>query len=172
MKYILSAFIFCLINLNAYSQKLAQMAFSDGSTFSYFSFIVDQDILIRISDDGRLIEWGREIQSLRSDFYATKLEPYLGRVEYYEHESDSAIRGKVRSIGSISITYYRSYETETNVGKLRTIGSQLLDYYTSFENETIRGKLQFIGGFTLTYYPIYEDEGFRGKLKSLGSTAI
>jgi hypothetical protein len=164
--------LFLFFTINNYAQEVAQVTFSGGTTLSGISFVVDQDLLIRISDDGKIIGWGREILSLQSNQYARNLQPYLGRVEYYGKESDSAMVGKVKSIGTCNFTYYRSSDEATNVGKLRTVGKFLLDYYSNFENEAIQGKLRFIGGFILEYYPSYEDEGYRGKLKTFGSNAI
>ena len=158
--------------LGSYAQELAQVSFLGGSTFSYFTFVIDQDLLIRISDDGKILEWGREEQSIRSDNYAPKLRPYLGRVEYFGMDADSAYKGKIKSIGTCNFSYYSSYETKINTGKLRSIGRHILDYYTNFENEAFRGKINLVGSLLLQYYPSYEDEGFRGKLKTVGSTAI
>lgn len=172
MNRLLSVILVLFFTQISYTQELAQIRFSGGSTFSYFSFVVDQDVLIRISDDGKILEWGWEEQSIRSDNYAASLRPYLGRVEYFGMDADSAYRGKVKSIGTCNFSYYSSYETKTNTGKLRSVGRYILDYYTNFENEAIRGKISLIGSLLLQYYPSYEDEGFRGKLKTLGSTAI
>ena len=39
------------------AQQLRQITFSGASTLSYFSFITDQGVLIRVSEDGHLMEW-------------------------------------------------------------------------------------------------------------------
>jgi hypothetical protein len=164
---------FLLMFAVARSQELNQVSFSGGAVFSYFSLLTDGNLLIRISDDGKILEWGTEEQSLRnSNYYAPKLQPYPGRVEYYGPEADSVFRGKVRSIGSASITYYGVYENQYKVGKIRSIGRQLFDYYTNFNNKALNGKIEFIGSFRLDYYSSYENEAFAGKLKALGSTYI
>ncbi|MGQ0737726.1 MAG: hypothetical protein ACT4OJ_01580, partial [Bacteroidota bacterium] len=111
MKKILTACVFaCLLN-TLYSQELSQVCFSGDSTVSYLSLLTDREVQIRISEDGRVLEWGVEVQSFRSsNYYARRLQPYAGRVEYYGADADSVSRGKVRSIASSFITYYGATE--------------------------------------------------------------
>ena len=156
----------------AQSQKLSQVTFSGASTLSHFSLRTDQDVLIRISDDGKLMEWGSEVKALRSEYYAPKLQPFMGRVDYYGQETDSAFRGKVKGIGTTIITYYGSFEEPTRVGKIRSIGSASLDYYSHFENASVRGKLRTIGNHVFEYYSSFENEAFRGNLKSINNNRI
>lgn len=164
---------FLLLATSTFSQKLSQVTFSNGANLSYFSFLTDRNVLIRITDEGKMIEWGIEEMSLRSsEYYAPKLQPYLGRVEYFDKESDSAFRGKVKSIGTCAFTYYGHYEMDNKVGKLRTIGTVILDYYSDYENRILKGKLRFVGSNILEYYSVFEDVAFRGKLKSIGNTVI
>ncbi|MGZ5218842.1 MAG: hypothetical protein ACXWV6_08410 [Chitinophagaceae bacterium] len=173
MRKLLSALAFLLIGVCAWSQQLSQVTFSGASSLSYFTFITDQDILIRVSEDGKLMEWGTELRSERSsNYYAPKLQPFMGRVDYYSQEADTILRGKVKSIGTCMLTYYGSYEKDSKPGKLKSIGSAGLDYYTQFENAAFKGKLRFAGPLVLEYYPSLENEAFRGKLKSVGNTKI
>jgi len=174
MKKLVFAISFIFTGLCAWSQQLSQVTFSGASTLSYFSFLTDQNVLIRVSEDGKLMEWGSEVRSERSDnYYAPKLQPFMGRVEYYGPETtDSVYRGKVKSIGTCTITYYGAYEKDEKPGKLKSIGRATLDYYTQFENAAFKGKLRFAGSTILEYYPSLENEAFRGKLKSVGNTAI
>ena len=162
---------FCMITA---AQQLRQITFSGASTLSYFSFITDQNVLIRVSEDGNLMEWGTEIQSQRSDnYYAPKLQPFAGRVDYYGQETtDSTLRGKVKSIGTCAITYYGAQDKDDKPGKLKSIGRTLIDYYTQFENAAFKGKIKFAGTTLLQYYTSLENEAYRGKLKSIGATAI
>ena len=103
----------------AYSQQLSQVTFANGTNLTYISFLTDRNVLIRVTIEGKIIEWGTEERALRSpEFYNPKLQPYLGRVEYYDKESDSAFRGKVKSIGTCMITYYGSLEKDDKPGKL------------------------------------------------------
>lgn len=173
MKTFLAAVGIVLLSTSVRSQQLSQVTFSDASNLSYISIMIDQSVLIRLNTDGKILEWGSELQSMRSSaYYDPKLQPYLGRVEYWPAEADSAYRGKVKSIGTCNITYYSHYDEATKVGKIKSIGTLQLDYYTSFDNAAYRGKLRFIGASTLEYYSSLEDEALRGKLKTIGNTPI
>ena len=173
MRKLFSAIPFLLIGLCTYSQQLSQVTFSGAATLSYFSFLTDQDVLIRISPDGKLMEWGTELMSERSsNYYAPKLQPFMGRVDYYGPEADTIFRGKVKIIGTCSFTYYGAYEKDAKPGKLKSIGAVGLDYYTQFENAALKGKLRFAGTLVIEYYPSLENEAFRGKLKAVGNTRI
>jgi len=173
MRTIFTVIFFLVFITGTISQKLGQVTFSGGSTLSYISFITDQDVLIRVTDDGKVTEWGTELQSERSNnYYAPKLQQYMGRIEYYDAESDSAFTGKLKSIGTCSLTYYGSYEKDNKPGKLKSVGTLFLDYYSNFDNAVLKGKLRFIGNQILEYYSPTVDEAYRGKLKSIGNTSI
>src|SRR5262245_11290314 len=172
MRRLFTVIALSLLTSSAFSQKLSQVTISAGTTFSYFAFLTDQGILLRVTDDGKLSEWGTELLSERGNYYDQKLQPYLGRIEYYGQEADSAFRGKVRSIGTCNFTYYGHLDDVTRVGKLKSIGTLLLDYYTNFDNAAYRGKLRFIGSLVVEYYSLVDDEAYRGKLKSIGGSPI
>jgi hypothetical protein len=166
-------FLLFFINVfSAKSQQLAQVSFANGANLTSIALIADQNILIRLSDNGTIMEWGIEVMSDRFNYYAPKLQPYLGRVDYYGPEADSVSRGKVKSIGTCNITYYGEFEQADKIGKIRTIGTLIMDYYTHYENAALRGKLRFVGSLILDYYSSFENEAFRGKLRSVGSTII
>ena len=138
-----------LVNI-LFSQELSQVSFPGGSTLAYFSLLTDREVLIRISENGQVLEWGVEIQSFRSsNYYARQLQPYAGRVDYYGADADSVSKGKVRSIGSSVITYYGTTEAAWKVGKIRTVGSLLFDYFSNFDNKLQQGKIRFIGSLAL-----------------------
>jgi len=154
------------------AQQLGQVTFNNGSDLAYFSLRTDQAVLIRISPDGNVLEWGTELMSNRGNFYAPRLQPFMGRVEYYGPEADSVIRGKLKSIGTITLTYYGSYETEAKAGKLRTAGTLILDYYTHYDNALLKGKIRSIGNMNIDYYSSFDEEMLRGKLKSISNTFL
>jgi len=159
--------------LSTYSQELSQVTFSGGATLSSFSFITDQKVVIRVSGDGRVLEWGTDPGTGRYNYYTGKLQPYLGRVDYYgQAEFDSVLRGKVKSIGTCSLNYYSAFETKSKIGKIRSIGSVALDYYNTYENPINQGKLKSAGYITFDYYSSSENEAFRSKLKAVGNTQI
>jgi hypothetical protein len=166
------AILFFCISTCISAQRLSQVTFRDATNFSYYSFLCDYDVLIRVTDEGRIIEWGIERRAERFDYYDPKLQPYMGRIEYYTQDEDSAYRGKIKSIGTCVFTYYNHYETDIKVGKLRSIGNILLDYYTQYDSPDFKGKLRFIGTRIVEYYSAFDDEAFRGKIKSIGSTPI
>lgn len=173
MPKFLSALLFLLFAACAQSQQLSQVTFANASTLSWFSFSIDQGILIRVSEDGKVLEWGTELMSERStNYYAPKLQPYMGRIAYYGTEADSINRGKVKSIGTTQFAYYGAYELEEKRGRLKSIGMVNLEYYTRFENPSFKGKLRMIGSAMLDYYSMFESDATKGKLRIIGNTPI
>ncbi len=164
--------IFLLVANLVNGQQLGQVTFTNARSLAYYSILTDQDVLVRITEDGKILEWGTELLSDRGNYYAQKLQPYLARVEYYDAGADSAYRGKVKSIGTTNITYYDSYEEATRKGKLKRMGMMNFDYYSMYDDKGVRGKLKFAGDLLLDYYGSYEDESVRGKLKSIGNIPI
>lgn len=158
--------------LTANSQKLGQVVFSRGSTLSSIGFVADQQVIIRVSDNGSLIEWGLEMESYRYNYQPGKLLPFMGRVDYYGQESDSSFRGKVKSIGTCFITYYPLSETAERAGKIKSLGMLQFDYFSQYDNAAIRGKLKSAGNYLLTYFASYDNEAIRGKIKSIDSCPI
>ena len=155
-----------------YSQQLGQVTFNQGSALSYFSFLTDQGVLIRVSDEGKILEWGTEVLSDRYDYYSPRLQPFMGRIDYYGPKDDSIFRGKVKSIGTCYFSYYDTFQVKTKIGKLRSVGNLYLDYFEDYEDKTLKGKLKSIGALTVDYYRSYENESIRGKLKAVGSVPI
>lgn len=173
MKQFFTIILFFLFAFNINAQQLGQVSFSGGTNLSSFALIGSDGLLIRISADGKIVEWGYEIQSERNvNYYAPRLQPYMGRVDYFGSETDSVFRGKVKSIGSLFITYFNQYETEAKIGKLKSIGNISMDYYSNYDDATFKGKLKFIGSSLIAYYSSFEDDGFKGKLKTVGNSAI
>ena len=173
MRRISFTFLFIAIVCSSLSQELAQVNLAGGAELRFFSLLTDGNLQIRISPEGRILEWGTEERSIRSgNYYAPSLQPYPGRVDYYGPEADSVSRGKVRSIGSAVITYYQAFETKDKVGKIRTAGRLLFDYYSQYDNPLLLGKIRMIGNLQLEYYTGFDDPACQGKLKSVGSTPI
>lgn len=165
--------LFCLLLFTgSNAQQLAQVTIAGGSDLSYYSLVVDQSILVRISPEGKILEWGTELMANRGNYYAPKLQAYMGRVDYYGQEADSLSRGKVRSIGTCTFTYYSATENSFKAGKVRSAGSLNFDYYTAYDNAALKGKLKNIGSTTFGYYSSFDEESLKGKLKSVGSTTI
>jgi hypothetical protein len=159
--------------LAAHSQEIAQIQFSGGSSISAIALLTDGNVLIRLNDEGKIMEWGTEEQSFRNNnYYAPRLQPYPGRIEYYGVEADSINRGKVKTIASAYITYYPATETEIKKGKVRSIGRSFFDYFDIYDNKTLRGKIKMIGGIAFQFYTNFDDPVLVGKLRSVGNTMI
>jgi hypothetical protein len=162
-----------LFAMTIYGQQLSQVIFSGGSTLAAFSFITDQKAIIRISAEGNILEWGTDPGSGRYGYYSGRLQPFMGRVDYYgKTEYDSLIRGKVKSIGTCTFSYYSASEDKSKAGKLKSIGSLSLDYFSNFDNQLLRGKLKSAGYLSFDYYSSMDNEAFRGNLKTIGNTSI
>jgi hypothetical protein len=172
MKRLFILLISILIYSAGYSQTLKFVSFSGGAEFSSLSFITNQKIIIKISQDGKVLEWGYENEPGRFYSEPAKLQPYMGRLEYYEKQFDSILNGKIKSIGITSITYYGSLENASLVGKVRSIGNIWFDYFPEFENESVRGKLKTAGQKSFSYYTSFDNEAYRGKIKSIGGNQI
>ena len=170
-KFFAILFAFMLV-LTGYGQQLTGVNFENGSNVSFFSFLTNQGVLLRVSVDGKLLEWGTEVLSDRGNYYAPKLQPFNVRTETYDVQADSAFRGKLKSIGTCFITYYSALDEEAKRGKIKTLGNLQLDYYSKYDEKTMQGKLKMAGSLLLEYYRQYENEAFRGKLKSIGSVPI
>jgi len=172
MKKSFLLFSLFLFTVTAFSQSLSHIALNGATTLSSFSFTTSQQVIIRISPEGSVLEWGTEMEPGRFGYYQGKLDPYMGRVEYYGQEADEAVRGKVKSVGTCSITYFTSAMPGLQKGKVKTIGAVALDYYMDYDNESWKGKLKSAGSISVVYYASYDNEAYRGKVKSLGNTIL
>jgi hypothetical protein len=170
-KYVLLA---CLTFLGyaALAQSLSHVSLSGAANLASFAFTTGQQVIIKISPEGNIIEWGMEMQEGRYGYYQGKLDPYMGRVEYYGPEADELLRGKVKYIGTCTITYFSSAYPDAQKGKVKTIGTAALDYYMDYDNESYKGKLKIAGPVSFTYYASFDNESFKGKLKAAGNTTL
>ena len=166
--------IFIVSFLNCYSQQLSQVTFSGGgSSFAWFTLLTNQNFLIKISDEGNILEYGTEEQSLYNrNYYAQRLLPFAGKINYYGMESDSASKGKIKSIGACFFTYYSAKDYPERAGKMKSAGSLSFDYYRRFEDDLLAGKIKNIGINAIAYYTSFDNEAYKGKLKMVGSTFI
>lgn len=165
-----SGFLFFVFNGRA--QQLSQVGFNGASLIEWFSYLTDQGVLIRISPEGKIVDFGMEVRAQRYEYYAPKLQPFMGKTEYYGNDADTMFRGKLRSVGICSLTYYASYETDGRPGKIKSIGRVNFDYYNQFDDKMLQGKIKFAGNNMLSYYTSFDEENFRGKLKAIGSINI
>ncbi|HEX6848884.1 MAG TPA: hypothetical protein VF144_17990 [Chitinophagaceae bacterium] len=168
--FVLAAF--SILYLIGHSQTLKFVIFSGGSELSSLAYMTNQRIIIKISQDGNVQEWGNEQEAGRFYSEPWRLQPYMGRIEYFEKQFDSILNGKIRSIGVTSITYYGSTENAALVGKVKSIGNIFFNYYLDLENESLRGKIKTAGQKNLSYYTSFDNEAYRGKIKSIGGTQV
>ncbi|HEV7779679.1 MAG TPA: hypothetical protein VGO58_00355 [Chitinophagaceae bacterium] len=155
-----------------HAQALSHIQFSGGITLSSFGFTTDQQVIIKISENGKVLEWGTEWEPWRYGYQPGKLLPYMARVSYYGFESDSISNGKVKMIGTTTLSYYGSSDAKEKAGKLKSVGNVSLDYYSNYENAAFTGKLKSAAYTLFNYYSSYENEAFQGKLKSAGNSTI
>lgn len=165
--------VLLIIYFNGVAQQLSQVTFSNATNFSWFSIKTNQNILIRISDDGKILEYGTEEASYYNrNYFAPKLVHWSGSVTYYAQTADSAYRGKIKNIGSCFFTYYSSNNYPEKAGKIKTAGNLFFDYYEKFQDAAAAGKIKSIGGNAISYYTSYDNDAYKGKLKMVGQTAI
>ena len=165
---VLSFFLFAA----GFSQNISKITIGSGGIIDVISFGLDENVQVYITKNGTISNWGFDKFIGYQENYSGILEPYVGRVEYYSQNDDSALRGKVKYIGRTLLSYYPSYENEMLKGKLKSIGSINLDYYLSFDDKAYKGNLKSIGQQPVTWYASYENEALRGKLRSVGPTTI
>ncbi len=136
----------------------------------YYSPGTSDKVLIALSKDGSIAEFGTEYPKEFYGYYPGKLQKYMGRIEYYSQTENEAFRGKIRYIGLTQITYYGSYDEEALRGKVRTIGSTQFNYYASYDDAAIKGNIKTVGSTAIKWCPSYENEAIRGRLKNIGNT--
>ncbi len=174
MKKILFSLAATLFLAPAFAQSLYKISISDNGNVEKIAFEVETDVILNITTDGNIMSWGYDVfKSRGGENYLDKMEPYVGRVEYYTEDDNEAFRGKVKAIGRTRITWYASYEGDAFKGKLKSIGSSnMIQYYDTYEDEAYRGKIKSIGANNITWYASYNNEAYRGKLMSIGSTQV
>ena len=154
-----------------FAQSIAQVTIDNRGNQDIITFLVDESVVVNITKDGKIIDWGKEYTIPITGVYP-RLEKYMGREEYYSPSDNEAYRGKVKYIGRTALTYYTADDKESLKGKLKTIGTIFLDYYTDYDDAAFRGFLRNAGSVPLTYYGSFNDEFYKGKIKSIGSTQL
>ena len=168
--YFIIVFTFLLTPASA--QRLAQITIDNSGHSDIISFLVDETVIVNMTRDGKIIDWGIEYNTLRTSMYPGKLQKYMGREEYYPSTDNEAYRGKIKYIGRTPFTYYSSDENEAFKGKVKTIGSNFLDYYASYDNAAFKGNLKNAGPVSFTWYSSFDDETYKAKIKTVGTTTL
>jgi hypothetical protein len=192
MKYISILIFLVTINSAIFAQRIAKINITNAGTTESFTIGLDENVILNVSPDGNLINYGVDYFSEKIANYS-RLENYNGRIEmfaatddksyqgklkyigrtgvtYYASYEDESLRGKIKSIGSLVFTYYQPFEDALLKGKIKSIGASQIGFYNSFDNEALRGKLRMVGPTSLNYFSSFDDKAFRGKIKSIGAT--
>ena len=171
MNKIFLTVIVTLLIIPATAQNVAQVTIDNMGQQDIITFLVDESVVINMTKDGKIIDWGTEYTSPTTGTYP-RMEKYMGREEYYPATDDEAYRGKIKYIGRTLVTYYTSADNETFKGKVKSIGPNLLDYFTQYDDAAFKGFIRTAGPVSFTYFSSYTDEFYKGKIKSVGSTAL
>ncbi|HEX5151625.1 MAG TPA: hypothetical protein VFW07_09245 [Parafilimonas sp.] len=173
MKKMYFIIVLSVLCCHSYSQQLRQVGFTESFDLAWFTIITNQNILIRISGDGNIIEAGTEEQALYNrNYFSPNLRPYQGNMGYYDDRSDSAFTGKIKNIGVCFFTYYSSKDYPEKAGKIKSAGSLFFDYYRSYEDVSIAGRIKNMGSNAIAYFTSLDDAVLKGKLKMVGTTPI
>jgi hypothetical protein len=172
MKQIFTTIIGGLLFTMSFGQRLSQITLTNSGTSDILSFTTEDAVIINISKDGKVLDWGIEYTTGRFNNYPGKLDKYMGRTEYYTENDNEDYRGKIKYIGRTAITYYTSNENQLFKGKIKTIGSTLFDYYNAYDDETFKGRIKSAGTNSFSYYSSFENEAYKGKFKSIGGSPL
>lgn len=166
-------FIGLLLSLQAVNaQSLAQVSLTQNAKSALLSFETADHALVNIDKTGMLLNWGTENTQRMLSRFPQKLDPYMGRVDYYTDIDDVALRGKVKYIGATAITYFASYEKENLAGKVKSIGNINFTYYEPYEDKVYAGNIQQAGNVTLNYYGSFDNDAIKGNFKSIGNIQL
>lgn len=172
MKKLSFVISFTLLLTSAFTQRLAQITLTRSANSDIISFLVDETVIVNMTKDGKVIDWGIENNTVRTNNYPGRLDKYMGREEYYPSSENEAYRGKVKYIGRTIFTYYTSDESETLKGKVKTMGTNLFDYYTSYDDAAFKGNLKNAGPLSFTWFSSFDNDAYKGRIKTVGSTIL
>ena len=96
MKKLSFTMSFILLLTSAFAQRLTQITLTNSVSSDIISFLVDETVIVNMSKDGKIIDWGVENNNLRPNNYPGKLDKYMGLEEYYPSTENESYRGKVK----------------------------------------------------------------------------
>jgi hypothetical protein len=173
MKKIFLSFLFLVVAFSINAQRVNKLTISNNGSSVTLRYLLDQSVVLDINQDGTLGEWGVDRYATRPvDFTQRKLNPFEGRVEYYNESENEAFKGKIKYIGRTLITYYASTDQDFQVGKIKSVGPTKLNYYTNADDPMQAGKLKVAGSMNFSYYSSYENQALRGKVKNAGNVPV
>lgn len=167
--YLLLSFgFFCLYTQ---AQNISKIKITGTGELEKIAFDIGESVIVNINKEGSLLSWGVDnYLGSGAENYQDKYLEYTGKTSFYNENDNEAYRGKIKSIGAVTITYYAQYEDEMLRGKIKSIGRISFDYFPSFEYQVYKGYLKRIGDMNLTWYGTYDNADYSGKLKTLGMT--
>lgn len=194
MKISISLIIFLFTVTCSNGQNQYSVTFNEGGDLAYFTVKDGDHNAVRVSHDGKVLEWGREVPLPSSK--GLKFKPRLQKdlpgvpIEFYGAESDSINRGKLKKLGRMSFFYepfflpergklrsantsihYNTTSTDSVLnGKISSIGAYKVEFYSSSEEKILRGRLKSIDSTVITYYSGSDEKFLQGRVKSIGST--
>lgn len=171
MKQLIFILTFVITITICNAQRIVKITITNAGITESLSVGLDENVVVNVSPNGDLINYGIEYTSERIANY-TRVENYNGRTEMYSAYEDKAFQGKVKYIGITAITYYASYDIELLRGKIKSIGNINFEYYMPYEDEILRGKIKIIGSNTIAYYNSFDNAALKGKIRSVGATAL
>ncbi len=173
MKKAILAVIFSLSVFISSAQRIYKVTLADNGNSTITTVALDENVVINISQDGNLTEWGVDRYFGRTDNNINrKLDPYTGRIEYYTENDNEAFKGKIKFIGKTLITYYATFDNPVFSGRIKSIGNQKFEYYSNYDEVASQGKIKQLGQQTFTYYSSFDNEAYKGKLKAVGSVGV
>ena len=155
-----------------FPQRVAQVSLSGNGSAPVISFLVDGTLIINLSKDGRIVEFGQEYNKQSMNYYPGRLQPYLGRTDNYPADANEGYKGKLRDAGSVVITYYTAEENEFLKGKVKAIGTLPIEYYPKYDNDAFKGNIKNAGAISFEWFSSFDNDGYKGKLKTIGGTSI
>lgn len=156
----------------SYGQRLSQITLTGNGSGDIITFLTDDAVFVNMTKDGKVIDWGIEPKIARYNSYPGKLDPYMGRIEYYSTTDNEDLRGKVKYIGRTAFTYFTASENELLKGKVKSIGTNLFDYFDNYGDEAAKGKIKNAGSVSFSYYGSFDNEAFKGKFKNVGPSIL
>jgi hypothetical protein len=173
MKNTILVFASLLFSLFASAQRIHKVILTDKGATTTTCFLLNENVVIYLSDEGDIKEWGVDLYADRpADYVNRKITPYGGRVEYYNEKDNEAFRGKLKYVGNVLITYYASFDEKSMAGKIKSIGTSTMNYYTVYDDPSSKGKLKSIGRMNFTYYSSFDNDAFKGKIKNAGTVGF
>lgn len=170
MKKVLCVVLAVMICSISFTQVIRKVTINFGGVVQTISVFADESVIINLTTDGKIKEWGIEDNSIYN--YQEKLNQYMGRIDYYTANDNPAYAGKVKYIGRTLITYYTSSDNDFWKGKIKSIGMMLFNYYDVYDDEIFRNNIKNAGAFSFSWFGSLDNEGYKGKLKTLGPTAF